>query len=100
MSKKELDQILSKPMSAINEYDVSILRARRSYLSDVELERYADFLEEKEKGEDEVPIEEMKFKALKELCVQRGIEVPTTVKSKEAILALIAEAEEKEKGEE
>lgn len=100
MSKKELDEILSKPINALNEYDVSILRARSSYLSEVEVERYASFLKVEEEEEKVVLLEEMKFGQLKEVCAQRGIKVPTTVKSKEAILTLIATAEPEEKEEE
>ncbi|MFA5993363.1 MAG: hypothetical protein WC823_00215 [Parcubacteria group bacterium] len=89
-SKKVLDEILAKGAGTLNEYEVSILRARRSYLTAEQEEKFADVLKVEEEI---VPLDEMKFTELKELCAQRKIDVPTTVKSKDAILALIAEAE-------
>jgi len=48
MSKKNLDEILAKPVGTLDDYDKSILRARKSYLTDSQKKDYAGFLEEED----------------------------------------------------
>ena len=65
MSKKSLDEILAKPIGELNEYDKSILRARRSYLSEKQRKDYSEFLgfEEKTvKASDEKDVKKSKKK--------------------------------------
>lgn len=47
-AKKQFDEVLAKPIGMLNEFDVAILRARRSYLSAKQIEDYSEVLKEKE----------------------------------------------------
>lgn len=46
MSRQKLNEVLAKPLEMLDEYDLVILRARRSYLSAVEAAKYAGILGE------------------------------------------------------
>lgn len=46
-SKEILQNILSKELYALSEYDISFLRARRTYLSKEQKKKYAKFLKDK-----------------------------------------------------
>lgn len=92
--KQLLEEVLRKSIPEMGEEEVAIIRARRAYLTSVEREVFKEILEEKEVV---VALEDMKFSELKLVCAERGIDVPTTVKSKEAILELIASTPEEAK---
>ena len=47
--REEIENILKKEISAIDEYDTTVLRARRGYLTPVEVETFKSVLEVKKK---------------------------------------------------
>ncbi len=87
MSKKVLDEILAKSAGTLNEYEVSILRARQSYLSSADAEKFAAEL--KVEGE-VVNYSKMNKADLIAVCAEKGIAVEATA-TKADILALIEE---------
>lgn len=66
-AKKQLDEILAKPVEMLNEYDISILRARSSYLTEEESEKYSEVLGGKKVIEvsEEKPVKKAKKKIIK-----------------------------------
>ena len=85
-SKRMLQDIVAKEVSALTEYDIAILRARKFYLSEGEAKKFAEVLEEEEKV---VSYSEMTVKALKELCAEKGIDIPVEVTLKAEIIKLL-----------
>lgn len=61
-SKAALAEITAKEPAALNENEIAFLRARRDYLTEVEKDRFAEFLIEEAKA-DEEPKKAKKAKA-------------------------------------
>lgn len=97
-SKKILDGILAKEVSALDENEKGFLRARRSYLSNADKERYADVLkvEETEEPENEkVDYSKMTKAELEKVCAKRKLEVPEDAKKADLVELLKKEDQEK-----
>lgn len=93
-SKKILDGILAKEVSALDENEKGFLRARRSYLSASELEKYSDVLkvEEAEETENEkVDYSKMTKAELEKVCVKRKLEIPEDAKKADLVELLEGE---------
>lgn len=86
-AQAELDGILAKDPQTVSEYEMSILRARISYLSEEQKERFG--LVEKVVS----PYVGLKNADLRKLCADRAIVVPVEAKKNADIVALLEAAD-------
>ena len=87
-AEKKLKEILSKGVPALNPDEIAFVKARRSYLTASEEEKYKEILE------DEAPtITQPTRSELNEKAKSLGIENPEKMKSKEEVSRAIENAE-------
>lgn len=96
--KELLEKTLVKIPSEMTEGDKGVIRARRSYLSAIELANFEEVLNgEKAVVEEEKTLMDRTVGELKQMCVEKGIEIPKDVKTKAGLIGLLEPAPPVEK---
>mgnify|MGYP006935473909 CR=1 FL=1 len=99
-SQQKLTEILAKEIQALTDNDIAFLKARSSYLSASEAEKYKKVLKEKvevtipEKIEAEKEVEEVAYKELQAQASALGMEKVVGV-SKDKLIEFITEEKKK-----
>lgn len=88
LSQKEFDLILVKLPHELTEYDIGYLKARISYLTDAELEKYDSALNSQPSKPSEKPLDKMNLDELIVKANEVGI-ILTEGKTKKELKALI-----------
>jgi hypothetical protein len=86
-AEKKLKELLQKGVPALNQEEIDFIRARRSYLTASEEEKYKEILEDKPPV-----VPEPTRSELNEQAKELGIEEPEKMKSKAEVLKAIEEA--------
>lgn len=92
--KELLEKTLVKIPSEMTEGDKGVIRARRGYLSAIELSTFEEVLNGEEEKEEEKTLMDHTVGELKQMCEEKGIEIPTGA-NKADIVHLLEKSDEK-----